>query len=99
MILRAPLNNSQCAKDNPAVPPRSRCGKKRVTAWSTSEEGRWCSVHRGQQAGGQGRAGEGHTAVQVDLQALQTQYPDSRYKDGVAVSLATVAAAIQAENQ
>ena len=38
-----------------------------------------------------------YTAVQVELQALQTQYPDSRYKEGVASSIATVTAALNEE--
>ena len=96
MILRAPLNNSQCAKDNP-------CGAATITLWKEA-----CDrlVYQRREAAGaafiaaskqtdKGERVKAYTAVQADLQALQTQYPDSRYKDGVAASLATVAAAIR----
>ena len=83
------------------------CGAATVTLW---QEARDRLVYQRREAAGaafisasklptKAERVKAYGSVQANLQALQTEYPDSRYKDGVAASLQTVANAIDAENQ
>ena len=104
---RMAANDLEGAIEQLAVCQGQPCGAATITLWKEA-----CDrlVYQRREAAGaafiaaskqvdKGERVKAYTAVQVELQALQTQYPDSRYKDGVAASLATVAAAIQAEKQ
>ena len=83
------------------------CGAATVTLW---REVRDRYVYQRREAAGAAflvaqkntekqRRVESYTAIHKDLTALQRDYPDSRYKDGVAASLHTVATAITSEEE
>lgn len=104
---RMAANDLEGALDQLAVCQGQPCGAATITLW---KEARDRLVYQRREAAGaafiaasklsdKGARVKAYSAVQADLKALQTEHPDSRYKDGVAASLQTVAAAIDAENQ
>ena len=104
---RMAANDLEGAIEQLAVCQGQPCGAATITLW---KEARDRLVYQRREAAGaafiaaskltdKGERLKAYEGVQSDLRTVQTEYPDSRYKDGVAASLQTVAAAIAAENQ
>ncbi len=104
---RMAANDLEGALEQLAVCQGQPCGAATVTLW---KEARDRLVYQRREAAGaafiaasklenKGERLKAYGSVQADLKTLQTSYPESRYKDGVAASLDTVAAAIDAEKQ
>lgn|GEM_PF-2002467 len=104
---RMASNDLEGAIEQLAVCQGQPCGAATVTLW---QEARDRLVYQRREAAGaafisasklptKAERVKAYGSVQANLKALQTEYPDSRYKDGVAASLQTVANAIDAENQ
>ena len=98
--LKGALEQLEVCQDQP-------CGAATVTLW---REARDRYVYQRREAAGaaflvgqkiiDGAARKASMqSIHDDLTALQRNYPDSRYNDGVTASLATVTAAIEAEGQ
>ena len=104
---RMAANDLEGALQQLAVCQDQPCGAATVTLW---KEARDRLVYQRREAAGAAFIAatkladrnarlRGLRSVEADLVRLQGQYPDSRYKDGVGASLATVVAAIAAEQQ
>jgi len=104
---RMAVDDVRGALDQLEVCQGQPCGAATVTLW---REVRDRYVYQRREAAGaaflvaqknaekQGKV-ESFKAIHKDLTALQRDYPDSRYKDGVAASLHTVATAITSEEE
>ena len=104
---RMAANDLEGAITQLAVCQGQPCGAATITLW---KEARDRLVYQRRESAGaafiaaskltaKGERVKAYKAVEADLTALQAEFPDSRYKDGVAASLETVASAIQAEQQ
>ena len=104
---RMAANDLKGALEQLGVCQGQPCGAATVTLWREARD-RYVYQRReaagaaflvGQKLDDQAARMASMQSVLDDLTALQREYPDSRYSEGVAASLATVSATIEAEGQ